>query len=184
MANLTVSEKNHWRDRIAAKIDRRIEAITASEPGLLDRVKREARARALDSLGLTEFEDELDQIAKEREALEKREQHARRTSLARIRAVDVEDVEIRYYGCRDPEVDAAIKRRQAIHEDEMLAAHEVGRQMLRLRVEKDRLVDVVWLATSPTHVRELWRRVGKLLGDEPTELEHEALSIPSVDEEA
>ena len=63
MANLTVAEKNHWRDRIQARIDRRIETITAGEPGLMDRIKREARGRALTSLGLAGFQAELDRIA-------------------------------------------------------------------------------------------------------------------------
>src|SRR5437016_3145348 len=93
MANLTVAEKTHWRDRIAARIDRRIETIAASDPGLLDRVKREARGRALASLGLAEFEDELDEIAAQKAALDRRDRHARRAMLARIRGVAVEDVE-------------------------------------------------------------------------------------------
>ncbi len=40
---LTVAEKTHWRDRIEAKINRRIEAILAGDPGLMDRVKHAAR---------------------------------------------------------------------------------------------------------------------------------------------
>ena len=39
MANLTVAEKNHWRDRVQARIDRKIEAVTAGDPGLMERVK-------------------------------------------------------------------------------------------------------------------------------------------------
>ncbi len=69
MANLTVAEKTHWRDRIQARIDRRIEAITAGDPGLMDRIKQEAEGRALTSLGLAEFQAELDQIAAQRAAL-------------------------------------------------------------------------------------------------------------------
>ena len=38
MANLTVAEKNHWRERIQARIDRKIEQITAGEPGLIERI--------------------------------------------------------------------------------------------------------------------------------------------------
>ena len=44
---LTVAEKTHWRDRIEAKINRRIEVIQAGDPGLMDRVKHAARGRAL-----------------------------------------------------------------------------------------------------------------------------------------
>ena len=184
MANLTVAEKTHWKERIEARINRRIEAILAGEPGLMDRVKREAKGRALVSLGLAEFEDQLEQIARQKDALEKRDRQARRAMLARVRGVAVEDVEVRYYGLRDPEVDAAITKRQAVHEDEILAGHELGQQVLRLRAEKDHLLDIVWLATSPVQVRQLWTRVGELIGDEPTPLEREALAIPPGGEEA
>jgi hypothetical protein len=69
MANLTVPEKTHWRDRIQARIDRRIEMITAGDPGLLDRVKHAARGQALTSRGLAEFHAELDQITAQKDAL-------------------------------------------------------------------------------------------------------------------
>ena len=103
--------------------------------------------------------------------------------LARVRGVDTDDVEERYYGSLDPEVNTAITKRQAVHEDELLAGHELGRQVLRIRVEKDRLLDGIWLATSPIQVRQLWTRVGELIGDEPTRLEREALAIPPAGEE-
>jgi hypothetical protein len=180
---LTVAEKNHWRDRIAARIDRRIETILAAEPGLMDRVKREARGRAFASLGLAEFQADLDQIAEHKAALDKRERRARRSMLARIRGLDLEDVEERYYGSLDPEISTAITKRQAVHEDELLAEHELGQRFLRLRTEKENVLDVVWLATSSSQVRDLWTKVGKLLGEEPSELEREALSIPAAGEE-
>ena len=82
-----------------------------------------------------------------------------------------------------PEVRAAIGKRQSVHEEELLAEHKIGRQVLKLRVEKENLLDVIWLATSPNQVRQLWTKVGELLGDEPTQLEREALAIPPAGEE-
>jgi hypothetical protein len=183
MASLTVAEKTHWKERIEARINRRIEVILADEPGLMDRVKREAKARALASLGLAELQAEIEQIVAQKAALDKRERRARRTMLARVRGVDTDDVEERYYGSLDPEVSSAITRRQAVHEDEILAGHELGQQVVRIRAEKDRLLDVIWLATSPVQVRQLWTRVSELIGDEPTQLEREALAIPPAGEE-
>ena len=49
--------------------------------------------------------------------------------------------------------------------------------MLRLRQEKDELLDVVWLATSGTEIRQLWQKVVELLGDEQTQLQIDALAI-------
>ena len=180
---VTVAEKNHWRERIESKIDRRVETILAAEPGLMDRVQREARGRALESLGLAGLQAELDQVAGQKKALQRRELRARRALVARVRGVELEQVEESYYTRYETEVPTAINKRQAVHEDELLAGHELGQQVLRLRAEKDNLLDVVWLATSPTQVRALWTKVDKLLGDEPTELEREALSIPPTGEE-
>jgi hypothetical protein len=73
MSGLSVTEKEHWRARIAARIDKKIEAIAAGEPNLLDRVQREARERALQSLGLADWQAELDDIARQRAALLKQE---------------------------------------------------------------------------------------------------------------
>jgi hypothetical protein len=144
----------------------------------MDRIKGAARGRALTSLGLADFQSELDQIASQREVLARRERHAQRSMLAKIRGVDIDQIEEVYYGRHETEVTRAVAQRQAVHEDELLAEHDVGRQILRLRAEKDRLLDVIWLATSPAQIRQLWSKVGALLGDEPTELEREALAIP------
>ena len=178
MANLTVAEKNHWRDRIQARIDRRIEALTADDPGLLERVRREARGRAMESLGLAGMQEELDGIARQRAELDHRDTQIRKEMLAKVRGVPVDAIEgyTRVYD--HPEIRAAIAKRQEVHEEELLTGDELGSEVLRLRAERENLLDVIWLATSPVQVRQLWSKVAALLGEEPTRLEHEALSIP------
>jgi hypothetical protein len=183
MANLTVSEKTHWRDRIQAKIDRQIEAILAGELGLMERIKHEAKGRALESLGLAGYQDELDRIASQRAELDNRDTRIRREMLAKVRGVSIDDVD-GYSRMHDhPEIRAAIGKRQAVHEQELLAGHELGRQVLKLRAERENLLDAIWLATSPSQVRVFWQKVAELLGEEPTDLEREALSIPPAGEE-
>jgi hypothetical protein len=183
MANLTVAEKTHWRDRIQARIDRRIEAITAGDPGLMERVRHEARGRALESLGLDRFQEELDRIAGQRAELDRRDTQIRKEMLATVRGVAVDDLDC-YTRVHDhPEIRAAITKRQAVHEEELLATHDPGRQVLKLRAEKENLLDVIWLATSPVQVRQLWTRVADLLGVEPTQLEREAMAIKPAGEE-
>jgi hypothetical protein len=183
MANLTVAEKTHWRDRIQMRIDRRIEAITAGDPGLMERIKKEARGRALESLGLAGYQEELDRIVDQRAELDRRDARLRQEMLARVRGVPVDDLDC-YARVHDhPEIRASIEKRKAVHEEELLAGHELGRQVLRLRVERENLLDAIWLATSPSQVRAFWQKVGELLGEEPTQLEREALSIPPAGEE-
>jgi hypothetical protein len=179
---LTVAERTHWKERIEARINRRIEAVLAGEPGLMDRIRAAARGRALASLGLADFQAELDEIAAQKEVLERRERQAHRAMLARVRGVAIDRIEEVYYGRHETEVTRAVSQRQSVHEDELLAEHDVGRQVLRLRAEKDRLLDTVWLACSTARIRQLWGKVGALLGDEPTELEREALAIPPAGE--
>jgi hypothetical protein len=184
MANLTVAEKTHWKDRIQARIDRKIDQITAGESGLIERIRHEARGRALKSLGLAGYQDELDRIAAQRAELDRRDSQVRKEMLAKVRGVSADDLDC-YSRVHDhPEIRAAITKRAALHEEELLSGHDLGQQVLRLRAERDNLLDVIWLATSPLQVRQLWTKVSELLGEDPTPLEREALSIPPAGEEA
>ena len=178
---LTVTEKNHWKDRIAHRIDKRIEAVFSEDPNLQDRIHRQARQRALDSLGLAEMQAELDNIEKQKAELEKRERQAHKAMLARVRGVPVSEIDD-YFGYRgDNEVTDAVKRRQDVHEEELLAESEQGRRILQLREEKDNLLDTVWLASSPRQIKELWSKVAELLGDQQTQLQRDALAIAPED---
>src|SRR5262249_60466966 len=109
---------------------------------------------------------------------DRRDAQVRREMLARVRGVKAEDLD-GYNRVHDhPEIRAAITKRQAVHEEELLAGHELGRQVLRLRAERENLLDSIWLASSPTQIRTFWQKVNELLGDEPTALEREAMAIP------
>ena len=180
--SLTVTEKEHWKDRISRRIDRRIEMLEAAEPNLKDRIHREARQRALASLGLAEMQQQLDRIEDEKKVLEKRSQQLHKAMLAHVQGVPIEDLEDTCYVYhRDEEIKSAVVRRQKVHEDELLAECETGRQILRLREEKENLLDTIWLATSPSQLKTLWTKVAELLGTEATQLERDALAIPALD---
>ena len=188
MPGLTVSEKQHWKDRIAARIARKVEAIRAEHPALFDRVKREAHAQALGSLVLAGPYAELEAVQAEEAALARRKKRAQRAMLATLKGVPVEEVSdsfgVRYGGelPRPAEAAEALGRRQATHQRRLLADDRVGRQVAGLEAEKDNLLDMIWLATSPAQIRTLWAKDGALLGDEPTGLEREALGIEPMEE--
>jgi hypothetical protein len=177
MPGLTVTEKEHWKDRIARRIDKRIETVAASEPNLIDRVKHEARQRTIDSLGVAQMQAELDAIDHEEKELQQRELAVRRALVAKLRGVPVETLD-NYAGHRsDIELETAIAKRQGVFEDELLQECVTGRIIVRLRLEKEQLLDTVWLATSPACIRALWTKVSELLGDEATPLQRDALAI-------
>jgi hypothetical protein len=131
----------------------------------------------LQSLGLADIQADLDALAVQKDELERREQQAHRALLAVIRRVPTDEVQEAYFGRPHAEVARAVLARQAVHEAELLAEAEGGREVLRLRREKENLLDTVWLATSPQQVKDLWRKVAELLGEEPTALQRVALAI-------
>ena len=183
MPGLSVTEKQHWRDRIAARIDRAAERIRAAHPALFDRVKRQAHAEALASLGLAGPNAELESVRAAEADLARRRKQSQRAMVAALRGVPIDEVpdsiNVRF-GPELPlpyEAAEAIARRQSAHQDRLLADDPVGREIARLETEKDGLLDTVWLAASPAQIKQLWTKVGELLGDEPTPLEREALAL-------
>jgi hypothetical protein len=187
MAHLTITEKEHWKTRISARIDRCIERIQANQPALFDRVKREAHALALASLGLSQDYAEMERIQAEEIALARRKERLQRTMVATLRGVPLEGVidsiEIRYgRGMPLPvEVVGAIAKRHAAHREQLLADDPIGQEVARLKNERENLLDVIWLATGPAELRQLWMEVNTLLGEEPPQREREALTPPASD---
>ena len=180
MPSLTVTEKEHWKERISQRIKKKVDTIVAQDPQLFDRIKREARQRALVSLGLAEMQTELEQIERQIQLLTDRETAIQRQLLAKVRGVPVETLHDHYrYGRNDPEVQQSIERRGTVHEDELLAENEVGRQVVKLRSDEASVLDAVWLATSPKQLKTLWEKVSQFLGEEHSRLIADALTIES-----
>jgi len=184
MAALTLGEKGHWRDRIAKRIDQRIETVVAkSDPTFLQRVEREAQERAYRSLGIDAQQGELEAVQKQKEELDQRERRLSAEQSAIVngtsieKAIDAGD----YY--HSDSVENAVNARAKALESEILAESELGCRILSLREEKDNLLDTVWLATSSSQIKELWEQVNALLEIKPTALEEKALKIAPVEEE-
>lgn len=181
MSALTVTEKEHWKERISQRIARRIEQLLATAPDFMNRVRRDARQRSLVALGLTDLQAEMDEIERQEQVLVRRAHHTMRTMLARVRGVSVEEIEAPHYRNQyTSEIEAAVTRRQKVHEDELLFESEIGREILRLRNEQENLLDTVWLASSPAQLKTLWVKVSQLLDAEPSQLERDALEIAPV----
>ena len=174
---LTTTEKQHWRDRIGKRIDKKIATITALEPGLFTRIESEARARAIQSLGIAELMAEQEHVEQQQKALELREEQLSRQVLSLLRGVPPQTIDSYAVSRSDTEVNSVIKARQVVHEETLLREHELGRQIVQLRLERENLLDTVFLATSPIQIRSLWEKVSDLLGDELSQLQRAALQI-------
>ena len=180
MAGLTVTEKEHWKDRLSRRIDRRIDAIAAEEPQFLDSVKAQARQIAIASFGLADTYRELVAVQQEKSRIVDREEELARQLLIVIRGTDPSRGSAAY--CVESYLNEAIKTRVEVEQESLLLKSQLGRRIVELRREKDNLLDTVWLATSSQQIKDLWTKVGELLQDEPTRLEREAIALPSIAE--
>lgn len=171
---LTVTEKEHWKSRFARKIAQAIDLLVEREdPGYFERVRSDAREEAIRSLGianLLEREAQLDQQEKQLRQ-ERTEVHNRITAI--VKKQPVPDYPSGF--CHSGIWEAAIRKRQDVVEQRLMAESELGRKILRLRREEDELLDTVWLATSPKQIKSLWQGVAELLSAEPTPLQRQAM---------
>mgnify|MGYP003663274918 CR=1 FL=1 len=180
---ITVREKEHWKERIIRKIDQAIEAICAAEnPNFLEKIRKEANDQALESLGIAHLVKEIKSLGTQRETLDIERRNILKQVLAKIQGVDVESLTKNVHSFGDYEIQAAVNRRAALMETELLAGNEIGKRILKLREEKEELLDTVWLATSPKQVKQLWQTVSEVLKQEPTDLQREAMGIEPMDE--
>ena len=66
--------------------------------------------------------------------------------------------------------------------EQILQQDEVGQEILRLEAECSELLDTIWLATSTTQIRHLWSSVSKLIQEEETTLQAEAMKTEPMDD--
>ena len=77
-------------------------------------------------------------------------------------------------------LEQAVERRRKVFEQQLLAAHEVGQEIVKVQDERENLLDTIWLATSPAQLKTPWTKVTELLHENETPLEKEALAIPPI----
>ena len=81
------SVTNELRRRLGRRLDQQIAALRARDPGFQEHVRREARRRALQSLGLAELQAEWDALATQRQELARRRRLLRRALGAAVQRV-------------------------------------------------------------------------------------------------
>lgn len=183
MSQLTVREKEHWKERISRKVDQAVDAILAdASPGLLDRIAHQARERAVASLGIRDLQVRLDRIGEEEVELLKERQRIYRRMVTQVTGLSEDEQPGSYYSM-PREIENAIRKRRELHEKELLGADELGCKVLALRREKEELLDTVWLATSGQQIKQLWQKVADVLRQPPTEFQKEALELDPIDSE-
>lgn len=173
--SITVTEKEHWKTRIARKIERAIQALVAQhDPEFLNRIKSEAESLAIDALGGRELIQRRAALNASRDTLKTELEDVERQMFA-IAQGKSSDSNAYYYNV-DSEWNKAVANRREVIEVELLSKQPLGQRILKLRCEEEELLDTVWLATSPSQIRALWQNVTELLADELTDLQKKALA--------
>lgn len=109
---ITVTEKEHWKERIARKISQAIaELVDREDPGYLKRVEEDARQAAILTLGITELLARERSLEEQEKKLRQDKQEVHWLIVATVRKVRPGEVRAHY--CNGPaEWERAIRDRQ------------------------------------------------------------------------
>ena len=176
---LTVKEKDHWRNRIERRIDRKIKEIQASEPAhVWEEMARQAKQMALEDLRIAALVQESKRLEKQIEELKRDERRVWAQTAAVVRGLDIAKIDLPTsfpYDVRDE-----VNKRKELFLEKLRAEHPKGQQIQRLEQEKEELLDTVWLATSASQIKELWSQIAEGLQSELTPFQQKALAIEPV----
>jgi len=179
---ITVTEKQHWKEQIEKRIERRIDALVVGQkPTYLADVRREARAKAMAHLGVSEIDERLTEINHTERMLRVEYCELERKRTAILTGQPIEFVASCHYYTEET-ADKTIRIAIEVSEREILSAEPAGRKILILRDELELLLDTVWISTSSKQIRELWKSVAELVEDEPTTLQQAALTTEPVED--
>jgi hypothetical protein len=173
--SLTVTEKEHWKERVNARISKRIEQIWNDHRDVKMELETQAEREILEKFKIKDKWDELIAAKDDRAALNDRIVHLEQEIIAKLgRHIGY----VTSYSWENQLKSEILKMQQRLMRDT-----EPGRRVAALEEEKENSLDAVWLATSSRQIRELWSKVGDLLGDASTSvLTQSALTIEPGDE--
>lgn len=172
MSRLTVTEKEHWKERVERRINKAIDALSEQHPEFMKELQSKSEAKVLKTLGVFEMKQQLDALQSQIKDLRAEESRIECAYQSKITGKPESDCRNYYV---TSEVDRIIQSRQTTVEEQLLAQSKIGQRLLALRHEKEELLDTIWLATTNRHIQDLWRRVVEVLGDESTDLQKDIL---------
>ncbi len=172
--SITVTEKEHWRKRLAARIERRIDAlVAATQPGFLLQVEDSTKTKAQSALGIEQELIAAKELESKAETASKKAKELKAKAFAKAKRRATSTVGYQYH--TDHALTALVESEAKHYRTAIMEETELGRQILRLEQEKEELLDTIWLATSPKQIKELWTALGELLEATPTNLQANAL---------
>lgn len=174
MSRLTITEKEHWKSRIEKRIDRAIEALQSQNISLMPSINAFAELEAHKSIGTFELHQRIEAIKQQVKDLESEKDGL----VAEMYQVALGKQSISNISSYLLPSEFWSLHRQAVarFETKLLMESELGQQIVRMRSERESLLDTVWLATSSLQIRDLWSRVSEVLEDPTTQLQQKILT--------
>lgn len=167
------TDKHTCRTRIEDRFQREINAVcTQLDPGFNDRMAREIQVQTLNELGIATQRQQLQELEHaylevEREKVHLSERQAdirRRKEMIHIEIgaiLDLSSYKIRY-GV-EVGIDESIAQRKQVVRRQWMATDPIGKQILRLEQERDTFLDLISMATTTAHYKEIWDRFQEML---------------------
>lgn len=174
---LSVTEKQHWKDRIDQKIRKRIESLKALNATFFAETETAAKLAATVELGV---HSDIESIRAMEQKIEKLETDAKKLLLQVIEKISGKQLNP-YYAQMD-RVDSELKPHIERCMHELLATDPRGQEVIKLESEREQLLDTIWLATSSRQVRDMWAQVLKLLGEDCSEFQKEVIAAAKPEE--
>lgn len=184
MSRLTTKEKEHWRGRIAKRIDRAIDQLWTQEAGLKSQFEQAARKAVESRFADLPIRQHNEQVEKRAELSRRQKEAGRKETSLKRKVIDGFGIEVSSYSS-DFEINDVYNKLMTPKIDNamqvVMASHPTGKRIVQLKREKEQLLDTVWLATSTVQIKELWSKFLDVVEDEPTEMQRNAIEMPPVE---
>lgn len=175
---ISITEKQHWKERIENKIDRRIRDIKLKDQNHFTQIENQAKQLISEQLGVAENLQRLKQAEEEQKRLGEEQSNL----ICSTYEILTSERRSHHYNIRH-DVDHILAPHIQRKQRELLQSSELGREIAKLEAEKENLLDTIWLATSPRQMTEMWSKVLKLIGEEVTDFQREVLTATKPDEQ-
>ena len=179
-SGLTMTEREHWKKRIQARIQQHIDRIIADNPGLMPDLLAKAQKQAYKDLGIDKLRDKRAKLLQQQKQINEDLQATDEAITCAVLELTPGAYRVNSYS-HDRNLEEALRKRIAVIRQKLLAKDEVGRRIIGLQKESEEVLDTVWLATSPQQVKDLWERVLSYLNENVGDLQREAMSLPALD---
>ena len=175
----SIDTERCWSDRIGSMFDQAIERLWFAEGKEMRRtVLEQAHQLALEQLGIWE---------------EYRQWNEKRREIERLQAEYVE-LEQRMWNIAESHagpfehhsrnIDSIVGWKSKLAEREILRKHEFGRNVLRLKDERDNLFETILMAQTEEMMESVWIAVQAMLGEGLTPLQELVLKLRRKREDA